>query len=202
VNATEINLETARPFIERWHYSERVPTGQNQFFGIRLPSTPDTLIETKDMFGDVLYAVADYGIGVNPYQAEFIARESGRELRIDQLVELKRLCRVEPRRDDLPLTKFISMCNKALKKQGIKCVVAFSDPEQGHSGGIYRAASFTHMGATQAEVHLVGLDGKVRHRRFAYRHARRNGIHVSESRDALNMQRIKTAPKDRWVKWL
>ena len=40
---------TAKPFIEKWHYSRSCPTGQNWFFGA--------------FVNGELYAVADYGIG-------------------------------------------------------------------------------------------------------------------------------------------
>ena len=198
----ELPVGLARPFIERWHYSHRVPTGQNRFFATHLKADATTEASTMDMFGEVLYAVADYGIGVNPYQSAFISEVSGRPLEPAGLVELKRLCRVEPRRDDLPLTRFIAGCHRILRRDGVRCVVAFSDPDEGHDGGIYKAASFDHLGVTNPEMHLVDAAGQVRHRRFAYRHARRNGIHVSKSREILGLERVKTAPKDRWVKWL
>ena len=199
---SELPLSLAAPFIERWHYSGRVPTGGNRFFGVRFLDIENSFTSTMDMFGGGLYCVANYGIGINPYQADFIARETGRSLSVDGLVELKRLCRVEPRRDDFPLTKFLSRCHKVLRCSGIRCVVSFSDPDEGHSGGIYRAASFEHLGKTNAEFHLVDKNGVRRHRRFAYRHARRNGITIGESREVLGLTRVKTAPKDRWGKWL
>ena len=180
-----ISLKTAKPFIEKWHYSGIVPTGRNIFFGCY----------DKDGY---LYAVADYGIGVNPYQAPFLARESGWDITNDVLLELKRLCRIEPKQD-IPLTRFLSLCHKKLKKMGYKFIVSFSDPEENHNGGIYKAANFTHMGKTNPEMHLLDENGKKRHRRYAYRYARRKGIHIAQAREELNLVRIKTSPKDRWL---
>ena len=118
------------------------------------------------------------------------------------MVDLKRLCRVEPRDGSMPLTRMLAKCHRLLAKDGIRMVVSFSDPAHGHTGGIYRAANFTHAGMTQAEFHTIGEDGEVRHRRFAYRYARRNGVSIAEARDVLGLRRIRTVPKDRWFLWL
>ena len=87
----------------------------------------------------------------------------------------------------------------ARKQQDFDAVVAFADPEQGHEGTVYKAAGFAHEGMSNAEWHLIGEDGEKRHRRFAFRMARRNGITVAEAREALGMKRVETAPKHRWV---
>jgi hypothetical protein len=73
----------------KWHYSHVVPTGKNIFFGWFQDGT--------------LYAVADYGVGVNPYQAAFLNRTVGTVVVMPEtLVELKRLCRSEPKREYAP----------------------------------------------------------------------------------------------------
>jgi len=80
----------AAKFIERWHYSARCPTGKNIFFGWFIQGG-------DDLFGESLYAVADYGIGVNPHQASFLSVITGKDIENDILLELKRLCRIEPK---------------------------------------------------------------------------------------------------------
>ena len=195
-------LEVAAPVIERWHYSHRVPTGKNLFYVWRLDGNGLTLPFASDMFGSVIYAVANYGIGVNPFQAAFVARQYNKSLSNDQLVELKRLARVEPKLDGLPLTYFLARCHKLLARSGYRCVVSFSDPAQKHTGGIYKAANFDHCGQSSEEFHLLDAEGNVRHRRYAYRYARRNGVSIDEAREELGVQRVATPPKDRWVLWL
>ena len=179
----EITIDIARPFIEKWHYSGCVPTGKNIFLGWYTRET--------------LYAVANYGIGVNPYQASFLARETGYEVTKKNLLELKRLCRTEPIMEELPLTAFLSRCHKLLKRD-YSFIVSFSDPSHGHSGGIYRAANFTHLGVTNPEYHTVDKNGNIRHRRYYFRYARRKEITMEQAREELGLQRIKTMPKDRW----
>lgn len=181
----ELTFDEARPFVRRWHYSRDLPKGSHTFFG--------WVIE-----GD-LYAVADYGNGVNPHQASYLTKVLLRPVTNDSYVELKRLCRVEPKRDDAPLTALLARCHRMLRRRGVVAVVSFSDPAHGHTGGIYRAANFRHEGQTQAEWHVVLPDGSTGHRRMAYRHARRHGISIAAARDALGLRRVKTQPKDRWV---
>lgn len=175
----------AKSFIERWHYSGSCPKGKNIFFGCFDDN-------------DNLYAVSDYGNGVNPYQAGFLSRESGLEVTNDNLVELKRLCRIEPNNPEIPLTKFLSVCHKQLKADGIKFIVSFSDPEHGHTGGIYKASNFFHFGTTQEEMHVIDANGVQRHRRYAYRYSKRNNISIEEARTLLGLVPKKTLAKDRW----
>jgi hypothetical protein len=135
-----VEHRVAKAFIEKWHYSKRMPTGKNICFGAYL--------------GDTLYAVADYGTGINPLQAPYLARVTGLPVDKSTLVELKRLCRIEPPMG-LPLTRFLRICHLLLRKQGIKFVVSFSDPAYGHHGGVYKAANFKHLGKSNPEWHVV-----------------------------------------------
>lgn len=175
-----VSFATAKEFVERWHYSHCIPKGKNICYGL--------YVEAE------LYAVIVYGNGVNPYQASF--------LEVENVFELKRMCRSEPKREEFPLTQFISKTLKLLQKDyKVDCVVAFADPEHGHEGGVYRAANFAKHGETQAEYHLIDKDGNIRHRRYAYRHSQRNGISIAESREILGVKRIKTLPKIRYVRY-
>ena len=188
--ATSIPYAVAKRFIETWHYSNRMPTGKNICYGWYTEAVSQSF---DDMFLGGLYAVTVYGIGVNPYQAAFLGVENS------ELIELKRMARVEPKIDDLPLTAFMARCHKQLKSAGYRYIVTFSDPEHGHNGTIYKAANFHHMGKTNTEWHLIDEDGVVRHRRYAFRFARRKDISVSQARDLLGLQRHETVPKDRWL---
>jgi len=177
-------LKEAKPFIETWHYSKKVPTGKNIFFGW--------------FYFDTLYAVADYGIGVNSYQAKFLQKITKKPVSNSNFLELKRLCRTEPKNENLYLTQFLSLCHKELKKMGYKYVVSFSDPEQNHNGGIYKAANFKHLGKTNPEIHVIDENGIKRHRKYPYRYSQRKNISIQEARKILKLTRIKTCPKDRW----
>jgi hypothetical protein len=197
----EIPLGVAKPFIEEWHYSGKVPTGKNVFFGWYTDGT--------------LYAVADYGIGVNSNQAAYLSRITQKPVKQSNLFELKRLCRVDPQNPAYPLTKFLSRCHKHLKREhGIRFIVSFSDPEHNQfllqkndvpyaSGGIYKAANFQYLGKTNPEWHVADQFGARRHRKYPYRYMERQRakgapITLDAARKALGLTRIRTAEKDRW----
>jgi len=177
--------EQAARFIEQWHYSATMPTGLNIPFG--WPAT-----------NGGLYAVAVYGIGVNPFQYQYLSKITGLNITINNLLEIKRLARIEPRNESRPLSAFLSRCHRMLRDRGFRHIVAYSDPEHGHSGGIYKASNFTYLGKTNPESHTIGQGGQVRHRRFAYRYARRHGMTIDEARKRLGLNIVKTLPKDRW----
>lgn len=175
----KIEHKTAKKWVETWHYSKIMPTGKNISYGL--------------FAGENLYAVIVYGIGVNPYQAKYLNSEG--------TIEIKRMCRSEPPIDGFPLSKLISITIKMVKKEfPFDCVVAFADPEEGHEGTVYKAANFTRHGVTSAEWHLIDAEGNKRHRRFAYRYARRNNKTISEARIELGVTRQKTKPKIRWIR--
>jgi len=168
----------AKSFVESWHYSKRMPTGQNFNYGC--------------WHGNYCYAVIVYGCGVNPYQAAYLG--------VDSVVEIKRMCRREPK-ENFQLSKLIGLTTRWLRKTvEFDAVVAFADPEHGHEGTVYKASGFKHEGMSNAEWHLIDENGEKRHRRFAFRMARRNGITVEEARNRLSVERIQTQPKHRWVR--
>lgn len=181
----QISPTLATPFIERWHYSHHVPTGKNIFFG--------WLNHAE------LYAVSNYGIGVNNNQTAFLARITGLPVTNTNLMELKRLCRIGPRNEDLPLTKFLSRCHKILKSRfRIRFIVSFSDPAHGHNGGIYKAAGFRHLGQTDAGVEFRTSDGRSIHPRTLTNYAARLHCSFADAVEYYGVERFKTVPKDRW----
>ncbi len=176
-NIRTINQLTAKLWVERWHYSHRIPTGKNLCYGLNVKGK--------------LYAVIVYGIGVNPRQAEF--------LKVHNVIEIKRLCRSEPRLN-YQLSRFIRITARMVAKEmQYDCIVAFADPEYGHEGIVYKASGFLLEGRTNAEWHTVDNEGTVRHRRYAFRYARRNNISIEDARKQLGLSRQQTKAKYRWV---
>ena len=179
-----IDYSEASDQVKRWHYSGCMPRGYNVCFGLYR--------------GSELYAVAVFGTGVNSYQDSYLARVTGLAVTAKNLVELKRLARSSPKRK-YPMTKFMSECHRILKDENkIRYVISFSDPDQGHTGTLYRAANYIHIGKTNAEMHVIDRDGVRRHRRVAYRLARRRDIPIAAARAELGFTCIKTSPRDRW----
>lgn len=67
------------------------------------------------------------------------------------------------------LTCAIAKALRCLRRDAPECeaVVSFADPNQGHLGGVYRAASWLYTGQSAESRYYLGLDGApVSRRRF------------------------------------
>ena len=180
----QIDADVARSFCELWHYSGSLPSGKNICFG--------WFCEGE------LYSVCVYGIGANAGAADFLARKTGKPVTNKNLIELRRICRVEPARTDHPLTKFIAICHRLLRRDGKRFVITYSDAARGHSGGLYRAANFQPLGRSGDEYHVVDSKGRLIHRRRAYRLGKQLGISTAEARQRLGLRPQRTKGRDRW----
>lgn len=174
----------AAPFIRKWHYSQRHTKGSHHYFGW--------------FIGKDLYAVADYGIGSNPYQAHAIAEMTMLNVKKCNCLELKRLCRIEPKRE-VNLTHFLARCHKILKKMGYVYVVSFTDPEYGHTGGVYKAANFEYLGETTSQTLFKDTTGNIRHRRIVSNYAKNNSCSFEQAIKLLKLKEYEAMPKQRWL---
>jgi hypothetical protein len=170
----EIDFRTAKAFIETHHYSHVMPRGRSRCFGYFIDGG--------------LFAVANYGVGVNMVGEDFLAKATGLPVTADNLFELKRLCRLGDARqaevgkwdvqNKHPLSQFLSACHKILRYSmpPVIFVVSFSDPEHSHLGGIYKASNFISFGSTRCETHYKGRGGEFIHRRIPYRRMQKYNI--------------------------
>lgn len=80
----------------------------------------------------------------------------------DEVLELRRLCCI----DDTPKNTesyFIGATLRWLRKHtDVKVVVSYADPAYGHSGVIYRASNFKHIGYT-SKSKVIMWNGKKYH---------------------------------------
>lgn len=60
-------------------------------------------------------------------------------------IEVCELCRVALRAHALPVTRILKVAMNFLRRgaPGIRIVVSYADPQQGHYGGIYQAGNWT-----------------------------------------------------------
>lgn len=140
---TKINVVTARPFVEKWHYSKSLP-GCVYYFG---------LYRKEELIG-----VAAYGKPAMRYQAKCYGCD----------IELRRLCLI----DETPKnaeSRFISLTLKYLKKEGVIAVLSLADPEHFHQGIIYKASNFEYLGEERGGgSRLILIDGIEVHSRTAW----------------------------------
>ena len=185
-----ITKKEVAPVVEQFHYSKNVPAGKNIYFGY--------------FVDDLLYAVAIYGIGVNNNGPKFLARTLNLDVTVQNSLELKRLARVEPKVDAAPLTKFLSICHRLLKKQGYKYVVSYSDPDFNPAGGIYAASNFKLIGMTSPETDILNEQGLKINRRTLLHWRNRQRVltgtmlTIDEACKQRGFTKVKTQPKKRW----
>jgi hypothetical protein len=121
--------EAAKYACEHFHYSKCIPKSKLAKFGVW---------EDDKFIGVVIYGVGATSALVKPYG-----------LRPEQGCEL---VRVALSKHVTPVTRIVAITLKILKKTypGLRLVVSFADPENGHVGGIYQGGGWVYAGTTQA----------------------------------------------------
>lgn len=145
--------EAARFACERWHYSGCLPTGKLVKVGAW---------EHGAFVGAVLFSR-----GASPWL--------GRAYDLDA-TEVCELTRVALRAHEAPVSQIVARALDLLRGQspGLRLVVSFADPTQGHRGGIYQAGNWIYTGQSSPVLeHFVG--GRWRHVRGSYHEVKRRG---------------------------
>jgi hypothetical protein len=138
--------EAAKYACEHWHYSGCLPLGKLVKVGVW---------EDSRFIGVVLFSR-----GASPYLLEryAITQYEGCEL-----------TRIALGRHKTPVSRIVKIALAFLKKAcpGLKLVVSFADPEEGHHGGVYQAGNWIYTGRSNSTIEYF-IRGKWRHVRGAY----------------------------------
>jgi len=80
--------------------------------------------------------------------------------------EIAELVRVALRSHVAPVSQIVSIAVRLLRKQspGLRLLVSYADPAQGHCGGIYQAMGWEYIGTSQPQAALI-LNGWPLHKR-------------------------------------
>jgi hypothetical protein len=81
--------------------------------------------------------------------------------------EIAELTRVALREHEAPVSRIVAVAVRLLRRRcpGLRLLVSFADPEQGHHGGIYQALGWTYLGATAPSWVYVDRHGRRWHPR-------------------------------------
>jgi hypothetical protein len=173
--------DTVRLFLHKWHYSDYVNIQAKQVFGLF----------REGIFLPELVGVCIYTRPAGPSAAKRYYPADP-----DKCLELRRLCLI----DDTPKNAesfFVSRTLKWLrKKTEWKFIISYADPEQGHTGTIYRAANFKYVGVTSPGLSLL-VDGVAFHIRTLTMLDRPYGAEINNryKRKDPGIQIVKTKPK-------
>ncbi len=130
--------EAAKYACENWHYSKSLPVGKMVKIGAW---------EESKFIGVVIFAWgmnrnlgSPYGLGIS---------------------ECCELVRVALTKHKTPVSRIVKIALLFLKSKspGLRMIVSFADPEQGHSGGIYQAGNWVYAGKSSSGFEWV-LNGK------------------------------------------
>lgn len=130
---------------ENWHYSGAMPVGKLIRLGVW---------EDGKFVGVVIF-----GRGAAPQ----IGRPFG--LTQTQVCELVRVALTE---HVTPVTQVVAAAMKILRRTspGLRLVVSYADPVQGHHGGIYQAGGWTYVGLTKPVAYFRDSTGTLLHSRI------------------------------------
>jgi len=135
--------DAAKFAVMNWHYSRQMPVGKLVTFGAW---------EHSKFIGAVIY-----GRGASP--------ALGAAFGLDQ-TEVCELVRVALTKHEAPVTQIVARSLKLLRQTncGLRLVISFADPHEGHHGGIYQAGGWVYNGDSPSAVeHLY--KGKWHHSR-------------------------------------
>ena len=79
------------------------------------------------------------------------------------------LARVALTAHKTPVSRIVAIAVKLLRRQsiGLRLVVSYADPREGHHGGIYQAGNWVYVGDTPPDVRYVDRSGTEHHPRMA-----------------------------------
>lgn len=126
--------EAAKYACERWHYSGCIPKSKLAKFGVW---------EKGEFKGAIIYGVGATSALVKAYG---LAPSQGCEL-----------VRIALKSHNAPVSRIIAISLKMLKSSfpGLRLVVSFADPDQGHHGGVYQASGWVFSGNSQSSDEYI-----------------------------------------------
>lgn len=134
----------ARHACEAWHYSQRLPAAWR--------AGRIGVWEHGQFIGAVLF-----GPGATP--------NIGKPYGLDQ-TQVGELVRVALASHQTPVTRIVSIAIRLVQKArpGLRLLVSYADPMQGHHGGIYQGGGWIYAGTTQPDTFFL-VKGRLTHRR-------------------------------------
>ena len=153
--------------VKNWHYSENVPKSKLVKFGVW---------EDEAFIGAVIYGSGANSALVAPYG-------------LDQ-TEGCELVRVALRQHTVSVSQVVAESLRQLKRtqRGLRLVVSFADPDQGHRGGIYQAGNWLYLGMTTVADEYI-VNGR-----------RVHGRALRNSRSNHRLRNIESANVEEWAR--
>jgi len=141
--------EAAKYAVEKWHYSGTLPVPPIVRIGVW---------EDDKYIGCVLFS---RGASTNLLKPYGLTNTEGCEL-----------TRIALSSHKTPVSKIAKIAIKMLTKQnkGLRLIVSYADPMEGHSGGIYQAGNWVYTGTSSQDRAYIDRNGKRYHSRVIAEH--------------------------------
>jgi hypothetical protein len=125
-----VDHKAAKYAVEHWHYSKRMPQGR--------------LVKVGAWEKGAYIGVVLFGHGGSSHLGSIIGLKT---------FEVCELVRVALREHLAPVSRIVAIALKMLQRSspGVRAVVSFADPSEGHHGGIYQAMGWTYTGNSAAD---------------------------------------------------
>jgi hypothetical protein len=137
--------EAAKYAVEKWHYSEVMPAGK--------------LVKVGAWENGKFIGVVLFGRGAN--------NNIGKPYGLSQTAACE-LVRIALTKHITPVSKIAAIAMRFLKANspGLRLIISYADPLQGHHGGIYQAGNWVYCGKSSPQPAVLH-QGKVMHKRTA-----------------------------------
>ena len=173
------DYEAAKYAVEHWHYSRTMPKYKTMKVGVW---------EDDQFKGCVIFARGATPQLLSPYG-----------LKIIEGCELTRVALTE---HETPVTRIVSIAIKLLKSTcpGMRLIVSFADPAQGHLGIIYQAGGWIYCGTTSPSALYRDEKGKLWHgRNLSETGIKKYGIVYLQVRKPSELEKIMMPGKYRYL---
>ena len=169
--------EAALYAVVHWHYSRKLPAGRLVYRGVW---------EDGRFVGAVIF-----GRGSTPYL--------GRTLQLST-TEIAELVRVALDVHEHPVSEIVAAALRDLHSTnpGLRAVISFADPEQGHHGGIYQAGNWIYTGRSQ-HANEFEILGRRMHPRSVHLKGWRQSLPWLHEHVDPDARFVKFEPKHRYV---
>lgn len=137
-------FETARGWVERWHYSRRMPGGGTRTFGL---FCPDMVCCVMTSIPNNVHGIATR-YGLHPWQGN---------------IEISRVV-AHPDAPRNTASRAVAAVLAFYGSQRVEWLFSYADTGQGHHGGIYQALNAIYLGLSDARPGFI-LEGQPVHPR-------------------------------------
>ena len=165
INISEIDFTIAKAYIEKYHYTHKMPQAVKVSYGC---------FYKDEISGVIVYSICSNRFAFTSCIENFDQRNG---------LELSRMWTEDkcPQNfESCCISKSISLLK--IKFPQIKAVISYADPHFGHSGIIYKASNWLCLGKTTPEKRYLTVDNKIITRRGL---GRRMGEIEKTSRERL-----------------